>query len=177
MTLKVERGSLPGVLIIQPQTYVDSRGYFKELFNTESYTDLELCGEFVQDNFSYSKGGVLRGLHFQRNNPQGKLVTCLSGAVFDVVVDVRASSPTYGEWLGVELSGSNHKQLWVPPGYAHGFCVISDAACFHYKCSSHYDPSDEAGVYWADESIGIKWPLSSPSVSKKDACLPRLMNL
>lgn len=174
MSIRVEATSLPGVVIIEPSVFGDSRGHFKELFKESSYAEIGVDSQFVQDNFSRSIRGVLRGLHFQVNAPQGKLVSCLRGSVFDVAVDIDPSSPTYREWVGVELSDENHRQLWIPPGYAHGFCVLSESADFFYKCTASYDPTDEAGIFWADESIGVEWPVRSPSLSDKDVALPTL---
>ena len=174
MSIRVEATSLPGVVIIEPPVFGDSRGHFKELFKEASYAEIGVDSQFVQDNFSRSIRGVLRGLHFQVNTPQGKLVSCLRGSVFDVAVDIDPSSPTYREWVGVELSDENHRQLWIPPGYAHGFCVLSESADFFYKCTAPYDPTDEAGIFWADESIGVEWPVRSPSLSDKDVALPTL---
>lgn len=174
MSIRVEATSLPGVVIIEPPVFGDSRGHFKELFKESFYAEIGVDSQFVQDNFSRSIRGVLRGLHFQVNAPQGRLVSCLRGSVFDVAVDIDPSSPTYREWVGVELSDENHRQLWLPPGYAHGFCVLSESADFFYKCTAPYDPTDEAGILWADESIGVEWPVRSPSLSDKDLALPTL---
>ena len=131
----------------------------------------------MQDNYSRSQKGVLRGLHFQITKPQGKLVSCPKGAVFDVAVDIDPNSITYGQYVGVELTEENHKQLWVPPGYAHGFCVLSETADFQYKCTDYYDPSDEGGVIWNDPDVAIEWPIADPSLSNKDAILPTLAEL
>lgn len=133
--------------------------------------------EFVQDNHSRSRRGVLRGLHFQKTKPQGKLVSVLSGAVFDVAADINPESPTYGQYVGVELSGENHRQLWVPPGYAHGFCVLSDEVDFIYKCTDYYDPSDEGGVAWDCSLLAIDWPVTEPQLSEKDRLYPGLKAL
>lgn len=169
--------SLPGVLVIENASFRDDRGYFLEIFQENRYSDMGVTDAFVQDNISYSKQSVLRGLHFQKTRPQGKLISCLEGNVFDVVADVNPDSPTFGQYMGVELSAENNIQLWVPPGYAHGFCVLSSSALFHYKVTTFYDPRDEAGVIWDDPSLNIDWPISNPSVSEKDAKLPALRQL
>ena len=147
---------LPDVLIIEPKVFSDSRGFFKEIFQNERYSQNGIELNFVQDNYSRSKKDVLRGLHFQKSKPQGKLVTCLRGAVFDVAIDLNPNSVTFGEYIGVELSEDNHRQLWVPKGYGHGFCVLTDVADFYYKCTDFYDPTDEAGIIWNDPDIDIK---------------------
>ncbi len=168
---------LPGVLIIEPKVFNDERGFFLETFNKQRYIDAGILKnglEFVQDNHSRSSKGVLRGLHYQLNKPQGKLVTAGTGAVFDVAVDVNPDSPTYKQWVGVELNEDNHRQLWIPPGYAHGFCVLSEVADFQYKCTDEYDPASEAGIAWNDPEINIQWPIDKPTLSTKDAALPSL---
>ena len=174
--MKVSETNLPGVLVIEPDVFGDSRGFFQETFNARRYRDeagLQL--DFVQDNRSRSSRGVLRGLHFQIEKPQGKLVFVTQGSVFDVAVDIDPTSKTYREWYGLELSGDNHTQLYVPPGYAHGFYVLSDIADFQYKCTDFYDPQDEGGIRWDDPSIAIDWPLEGePRVSEKDQRLPFL---
>ena len=175
--MNVTETKLAGVLIIEPKVFGDSRGFFKETFQAERYREAGIEYTFVQDNYSRSQKGVLRGLHFQITKPQGKLVSCPKGAVFDVAVDIDPESTTYGQYVGVELTEENHKQLWVPPGYAHGFCVLSETADFQYKCTDYYDPSDEGGVIWNDPDVAIKWPISDPSLSNKDAILPTLAEL
>ena len=175
--MKVTETKLAGVLIIEPKVFGDSRGFFKETFQAERYREAGIEYTFVQDNYSRSQKGVLRGLHFQITKPQGKLVSCPKGAVFDVAVDIDPNSITYGQYVGVELTEENHKQLWVPPGYAHGFCVLSETADFQYKCTDYYDPSDEGGVIWNDPDVAIEWPISDPSLSNKDALLPTLKEL
>lgn len=160
---------LAGVLIIEPKVFGDHRGFFKETFNAQRYQ--ELAGidlTFVQDNHSRSRKGVLRGLHFQKTKPQGKLVSVTRGAVYDVAADINPESPTYGQYVGVELSEDNHRQLWVPPGYAHGFVVISDEVDFVYKCTDYYDPSDEGGIAWDCPLLNIDWPISDVQLSDKD---------
>lgn len=166
---------LKGVLIIEPQVFGDERGFFKETFQTERYREIGINLPFVQDNFSRSQKGVLRGLHFQKTRPQGKLVSCPRGAVWDVAVDIDPRSSTYCEHVGVELSETNHLQLWVPPGYAHGFCVLSESADFQYKCTDYYDPADEGGILWNDPDLDIGWPTDDPIVSEKDQALTTLV--
>lgn len=158
-----------GAVIIEPKVFGDDRGFFLEAFQAERYR--ELVGidlEFVQDNHSRSSRGVLRGLHYQKTKPQGKLVRVVRGEVFDVVVDIRKGSPTFGAWAGVKLSEDNKKQLWVPPGLAHGFVTLSDTADFEYKCTDYYDPSDEGCLMWNDPDVGIEWPIDDPQLSTKD---------
>ncbi|WP_312041358.1 dTDP-4-dehydrorhamnose 3,5-epimerase [Pantoea eucalypti] len=157
------------VKIIEPRVFGDERGFFLETFQSEKYKHaLNIEGEFVQDNHSRSAKNVLRGLHFQRNNPQGKLVRVVRGEVFDVAVDIRPESPTFKQWVGVYLSEENKTQFWVPPGLAHGFVVISDYADFEYKCTNYYDPSSEGCLSWNDPELGIDWPVSDPILSEKD---------
>ena len=175
--MNVTETKLAGVLIIEPKVFGDSRGFFKETFQAERYREAGIEYTFVQDNYSRSQKGVLRGLHFQITKPQGKLVSCSKGAVFDVAVDIDPESRTYGQYVGIELTEENHKQLWVPPGYAHGFCVLSETADFQYKCTDYYDPSDEGGVIWNDPDVAIEWPITHPSLSSKDALLPTLTQL
>ena len=150
---------LPNVLIIEPRVFGDHRGFFKETFQIERYQEAGIDLSFVQDNHSRSQRGVLRGLHWQKTRPQGKLVSCSLGAVFDVAVDVDQNSPTFGTYVGVELSAENHRQLWIPPGYAHGFCVLSVTADFQYKCTDLYIPEDEGGLICKDPEVGIQWPI------------------
>lgn len=173
--MKVRETKLPGVVIIDPTVFGDDRGFFKETFQAERYRhEAGIEHSFCQDNHSRSQKGVLRGLHTQLTKPQGKLVSCSKGAVFDVAVDIDPISKTFGEYVGVELSESNHLQLWIPPGYAHGFCVLSEVADFQYKCTDYYDPTDEGGVIWNDPEIGIQWPMKQPLLSAKDLQLPSL---
>ncbi len=175
--MKTVETNLPGVLIIEPTVFGDARGFFLETFHKQRYAAYGIPGEgseFVQDNHSRSRKGVLRGLHFQLNDPQGKLVSVGTGAVFDVAVDVNPDSPTYGQWVGVELNENNHRQLWIPPGYAHGFCVLSDVADFQYKCTALYNPASDAGVAWNDPDLAIDWPIDTPLLSDKDKALPTL---
>jgi dTDP-4-dehydrorhamnose 3,5-epimerase len=173
--MNVLNTELPGVLILEPKRFGDDRGFFMEMFHAKRYAEAGITGPFVQDNFSRSARGTLRGLHFQEPHAQGKLVQVLAGAVYDVTVDVRRGSPTFGQWVGVELSAQNKRQLWVPPGFAHGFCVLSDSADFHYKCTALYSPETERGIAWNDPDLAIAWPLSGPPLlSAKDAAAPRL---
>jgi len=175
--MNVIETKLPGVLIIEPKVFGDARGFFLETFHKQRYADIGIPGEgleFVQDNHSRSSRGVLRGLHFQLKQPQGKLVSAGTGVVFDVAVDINPKSLTYKRWVGVELSEENHRQLWISPGYAHGFCVLSDIADFQYKCTNFYNPQDEGGIAWNDPDLAIAWPISEPLVSAKDSFLPTL---
>jgi dTDP-4-dehydrorhamnose 3,5-epimerase len=172
--MRVIETNLSGVVIVEPRVMGDERGYFMESFQQRRYADAGVEGPFVQDNVSSSRFGVLRGLHFQHPHAQGKLVYVLQGEVFDVAVDVRRGSPTFGRWFGASLSADNKRQLWVPPGFAHGFCVTSDSALFAYKCSDYYRPDAETTVVWNDRAIGINWPLKSPKLSAKDAQAPTL---
>lgn len=169
--MKVTTTSIPSVLIIEPRVFGDTRGFFFESFNQRAFnlaTGLDV--NFVQDNHSRSSKGVLRGLHYQIQQPQGKLVRVVRGSVFDVTVDLRKSSPTFGQWAGVELTEDNHRQLWVPPGFAHGFYVLSDSADFLYKTTDYYAPEFECSLIWNDSTVGIEWPLNTqPIISAKDA--------
>ena len=162
--------SIPEVLLFQPRTHGDERGFFMETFRLSYFRDRGLEVEFVQDNHSRSRRNTLRGLHFQLNKPQGKLVRVLSGEVFDVAVDLRRSSPTFGRWVGEYLSSENNKQLWIPPGFAHGFYVTSDVADLAYKCTDYYSPGDDHSLLWSDPDIGIEWPnhTEEPFLSEKD---------
>lgn len=174
--MRVIETILPGVLILEPKVHGDSRGFFQETWREDSYNTIGIP-PFVQDNHSRSSKGVLRGLHAQRLRPQGKLVRVSRGAVFDVAADINPHSPTFGKHVAVELSDENHRQFYVPPGYAHGFCVLSDDADFLYKCTEYYQPGDEIGVLWNDPDIAIPWPVSEPQLSAKDAALPTLQAL
>ncbi|MBP6131369.1 dTDP-4-dehydrorhamnose 3,5-epimerase [Thauera sp.] len=175
--MKVIETALPGVLIIEPKAFGDHRGFFLETFQVERYREAGITLPFVQDNHSRSQRGVLRGLHFQKTRPQGKLVSVSRGAVYDVAVDIDPSSATHGKFVGVELNDDNHRQMWVPPGYAHGFCVLSEVADFQYKCTDFYFPADEGGLAWNDPDVGIPWPIEAPQLSAKDANNPRLRDL
>lgn len=172
--MKISETELPGVLLLEPKRFGDDRGFFMELFHEKRYAEAGIPGPFVQDNFSRSARGILRGLHFQQPQAQGKLVQVFAGAVYDVAVDIRRGSPTFGRWVGVELSADNRRQLWVPPGFAHGFCVLSESADFHYKCTDFYSPTSEHGIAWNDPDLGIPWPVKSPLLSPKDSVAPRL---
>jgi len=170
--------TIEGVLIIEPKVYGDKRGYFLESFSARRYSELGISGPFVQDNLSFSSRGVLRGLHFQNPNAQGKLVSAPFGEVYDVAVDIRKGSATFGKWVGVHLSGENGRQLWVPPGLAHGFVVLSETALFSYKCTDYYAPQSELSILWNDRDIGIKWPLAEGlQLSQKDNAAKRLRDL
>ena len=166
------------VVVLEPNVFGDDRGFFFESFNQAHFESaIGKKINFVQDNHSRSRRGVLRGLHYQREHAQGKLVQVVRGAVFDVAVDIRRGSPSFGQWAGAELTDENHRQLWVPPGFAHGFCVLSEACDFTYKCTDFYHPADEGGLIWNDPDIDIDWPIASPSLSAKDAACPRLSEL
>jgi len=172
--MKVVPTTLKDCVVIEPQVFGDHRGFFLETFQTERYAqEANISLPFVQDNHSRSGKGVLRGLHFQITKPQGKLVRVVNGEVFDVAVDLRRDSPTFGQWEGVYLSGDNKRQFWVPPGFAHGFVVVSETADFEYKCTDYYDPADEGAIAWDDPDIGIKWPIDlEVKLSEKDANAP-----
>ena len=164
---------IPGVLIIEPTVFGDARGFFFESFNQRAFDQATGTKHtFVQDNHSRSAKGVLRGLHYQTQQAQGKLVRVARGAVFDVAVDIRQGSPTFGQWFGLELSEDNQRQLWVPPGLAHGFVVTSEYAHFHYKCTEYYCPQDEGAIRWNDPDLGVVWPVECPVLSQKDAVAP-----
>jgi dTDP-4-dehydrorhamnose 3,5-epimerase len=160
--------AIPGALVIEPDVFRDPRGLFLETYHQRRYVEAGIAGSFVQDNYSWSVGGTLRGLHYQEPHAQGKLVMVVEGAVYDVVVDIRKGSPTFGQWYGVELSAENRLQLYLPPGCAHGFCVTSDRAAFLYKCTDFYQPKDERGIRWNDPALGITWPIAAPILSDKD---------
>ncbi len=169
--------ALPGVAILEPKVFGDARGYFMETFNRDRYRAAGLPAHFAQDNISFSRRGVLRGLHFQNPHPQGKLVYVLEGEVFDVAADVRIGSPTFGRWVGVTLSAENKRQFYVPPGYAHGFCVTGETAVFAYKCTEVYHPEAERTIRWNDPQIGVHWPIANPTVSDRDTQAPLLAEL
>ncbi|MCF7975229.1 MAG: dTDP-4-dehydrorhamnose 3,5-epimerase [Phycisphaerae bacterium] len=167
--MKIIETTLPGVLVFEPKVFGDARGFFMETWQRERYREAGICHDFVQDNVSSSTKGTLRGLHFQHPRGQGKLVQVYSGAVFDVAVDIRQGSPTFGQWFGVELNGEKRNQMYVPPGFAHGFYVLSDTAMFSYKCTDLYCPATEGGIAWNDPTIGVTWPLDgTPILSDKD---------
>lgn len=175
--MKVIETKLPGVIILEPKIYGDNRGFFMETWNRKKYKEVGIPDSFVQDNLSFSSYGVLRGLHFQNPNPQGKLVYVLMGEVFDVAVDIRVNSSTFGQWMGVTLSSENKRQFYIPEGFAHGFCVTSEKALFAYKCTDIYNPSAEGGILWNDRNIGIEWPVVNPILSEKDKNSPLLMEI
>ena len=177
MFLKFTEKPLPGVLLIEPMVFEDDRGFFMETFHAEKYAEIGISGPFVQDNHSHSARGTLRGLHYQLKNPQGKLVYVVKGEILDVAVDIRRNSPDFGRWTGDVLSEKNKRQLYVPEGFAHGFCVLSDTADVIYKCTDRYAPGDEYGVFWADETIDIVWPIANPILSAKDSDNPRLADI
>lgn len=160
--------TIPDVILLEPKIFGDERGFFKETYQFDRYREFGIKLPFVQDNFSRSTKGVLRGLHYQKNFPQGKLVQVVSGEVFDVAVDIRKDSATFGKWFGAVLSGENHRQMYVPPGFAHGFCVLSDSADFSYKCTEYYHPEDEHTILWNDPTLAIDWPIHEVLVSDKD---------
>ena len=166
-----------GVLLIKPKVWGDARGYFVETWQKERYAAAGINWPFVQDNHSKSTCGILRGLHYQKTRPQGKLVSVSLGSVFDVAVDIRQNSPTFGSWYGVELTQENQWQLWIAPGLAHGFVVTSPFAHFHYKCTDFYCPEDEGSIRWNDPAIGITWPVSEPILSEKDCQAPFFSNV
>jgi dTDP-4-dehydrorhamnose 3,5-epimerase len=168
---------LPGIVVIEPKVFGDDRGYFVETWQHARYRDAGLPASFVQDNLSLSTRGVLRGLHFQNPKSQGKLVTVLQGEVYDVAVDIRVGSPTFGRWVGVVLSGESKRQIYIPPGFAHGFCVTSETALFTYKCTDLYAPEAEHGVSWNDPDLDIRWPIEQPTLSSKDSGYQRLRDL
>lgn len=175
--MKIIPGPMAGLLVIEPAVFGDSRGFFMELWNQRRYREGGLAADFVQDNLSLSRRGALRGLHFQSPNPQGKLVEILDGEVFDVVVDLRRSSPTFARWHGLTLSAENKRQFYVPPGFAHGFVVVSETALFHYKCTEFYSPKDEQTLSWNDPEVAVQWPISEPLLSAKDTKGLRLKDL
>ena len=175
--MKVIETSLPGALIIEPQVFGDARGFFYESYNKGQWEKAGIDADFIQTNVSRSAKGVLRGLHYQWPNPQGKLVSVLEGEVYDVAVDIRRGSPTFGQSLGVMLTAENHRHFWVPEGFAHGFCVLSEFATFTYQCTALYDRESDAGICWNDADLGIDWPLSAPLLSDKDTRTPLLRDV
>ena len=175
--MKIIVSNIPDILVFEPTVYSDGRGYFMETWRQSVFDAQGIDAGFVQDNQSNSNRGILRGLHYQLNHPQGKLARVVSGEVFDVAVDLRKSSAYFGRWIGILLSAENKKQLWIPPGFAHGFYVMSDSAELLYKCTDYYDPEDDHSLLWNDETVGIDWPLldSKPLLSDKDKNAPRLL--
>jgi dTDP-4-dehydrorhamnose 3,5-epimerase len=175
--MRVIETELPGCLVLEPKVFGDERGLFYETWNRQVFADLGLNLEFRQANVSSSVRGVLRGLHYQWPKPQGKLVHVLEGEVYDVAVDIRTDSPTYGRWASVILSAENKRQLWIPPGFAHGFVALSERVTFHYLCTETYDPGCDASLRWDDSSLAIDWPVSNPVLSRKDAKAPFLCDI
>lgn len=175
--MKVTQTPLAGLLIIEPKVFGDERGFFLETWARKRYQEMGINVDFVQDNLSFSRHGVLRGLHFQNPQAQGKLVYVLQGEVFDVAVDIRKGSPTFGRWHGVVLSADNKRQFWVPAGFAHGFCVTSESALFAYKCTELYAPQHEKSIRWDDPTLAIDWPVNEPQVSDKDRLAPLLADI
>lgn len=175
--MKVTETSLPGCLVIEPRVFGDDRGWFYESWNRERYAGHGIGPDFVQSNLSRSGRGVLRGLHYQWPNPQGKLVSVLEGEVYDVAVDIRRGSPSFGQWTAVILSAENRRQFWIPEGFAHGFVALSEFAQFGYLCTAAYDAAADANIAWDDPDIAIDWPVAEPSLSGKDAAAPRLANV
>jgi dTDP-4-dehydrorhamnose 3,5-epimerase len=176
--MEVIKTKLLDCVIVQPKVIGDDRGFFLETFQSDRYADLAgITFPFVQDNHSRSSNGVLRGLHFQKTKPQGKLVRVVKGEVYDVAIDLRQGSPSFGQWEAVILSEENKTQFWVPPGFAHGFLVLSETADFEYKCTDYYDPSDEGSLMWNDPDLNIPWPVDNPKLSEKDANAPLLADL
>jgi dTDP-4-dehydrorhamnose 3,5-epimerase len=175
--MKVIETALPGAVVLEPKVFGDERGFFYESYNRDSYYAAGISVDFIQSNVSRSARGVLRGLHYQWPNPQGKLVSVLEGEVYDVAVDIRRGSPTFGRWAGVMLTADNHRHFWIPEGFAHGFCVLSEFATFAYQCTALYDAKADAGIRWNDANIGIDWPLSEPLLSDKDSKTPLLKDV
>jgi dTDP-4-dehydrorhamnose 3,5-epimerase len=175
--MKVMETGLSGVLVIEPRVFEDERGYFYESYNEARFQALGIKASFIQTNVSRSERGVLRGLHYQWPNPQGKLVSVLEGEVYDVAVDIRKGSPTFGRWEAVILSAGNHRHLWIPEGFAHGFCVVSETATFTYQCTNLYDAASDASICWNDAAIAIDWPCSQPLLSAKDMKAPLLSTI
>lgn len=174
LAIRFEKTSLQGVVLCVPEVFRDARGFFAECYHAAKYMEGGVRSVFVQDNRSFSSRGVLRGLHYQLHKPQAKLVSCLRGEILDVAVDVRRGSPTFGRWESAVLSEANNHQLFIPGGFAHGFCVLSETAEIFYKCSEFYDPRDDRGIRWNDPDLGVAWPVSDPVLSGKDASLPFL---
>lgn len=175
--MKISTSPLKGLLVIEPRCFEDDRGFFLETYQRTRYREAGILDEFVQDNQSRSAKGVLRGMHFQTKRPQAQIVTVMRGRIFDVGVDLRFGSPTLGQWYGVQLSDEGPRQIYMAPGFAHGFCVLSDWADLHYKVSRNYDAHDEGGLLWNDPDVGIQWPLSAPVVAVRDASYLRLKDL
>lgn len=175
--MKFTKTAFPDVFLIEPDVFKDTRGFFMETYNQMKYAEAGIDQVFVQDNYSHSKYGILRGLHYQLKNAQGKLVFVITGEIFDIVVDIRIGSPRFGQWFGTHLSAENRLQIFVPEGYAHGFIVLSEGVDVIYKCTDFYTPGDEYGIFWADPSIGIDWPIKNPVLSDKDSKNPKLREI
>ncbi|MBI3493934.1 MAG: dTDP-4-dehydrorhamnose 3,5-epimerase [Acidobacteria bacterium] len=175
--MRVVATALPGVVVIEPDVHRDGRGFFLETYHADRYREHGITGPFVQDNHSRSTAGTLRGLHLQLRRPQGKLIHVIEGEIYDVAVDVRRGSPSFGRWVAVTLTGDDFKQVYVPPGFAHGFCVVSPIAQVEYKCTDIYDAASEIGVRWNDPTLGIAWPVSQPLLSVRDSRHPTLAEL
>jgi len=175
--MKFIETALPGCIVIEPQVFGDSRGFFYESYNEAKYHEAGIDRRFVQSNVSRSARGVLRGLHYQWPHPQGKLVSVLEGEVYDVAVDIRRGSPNFGQWAGVMLTAENHRHFWIPEGFAHGFCVVSEYATFSYQCTDLYNAQADGGVRWNDPAIGVDWPISEPLLSDKDTKAPLLADI
>ncbi len=175
--MEVVAAKIPGLLVIDPVVHGDARGFFLETYSRDRYAAAGVDVEFVQDNISSSRHRTLRGLHLQHPRGQGKLCSVIEGEVFDVAVDVRVGSPTFGQWVGVTLSSDNKRQLYIPPGFAHGFCVTSDRALFSYKCTDYYSGENELGIAWDDDDIEIEWPVDAPLLSDKDRANPKLRDI
>ncbi len=175
--IKFTTTALPGVTIIEPQIFPDERGYFFETFQAERYHSQGLPVKFVQDNFSHSKKDVVRGLHYQLERPQGKLVNVLSGRILDIIVDIRLDSPTFGQHVAIELDDKSHKQIYIPPGFAHGFCALSDNANVLYKCTDFYHKPSERGIIWNDPELNLPWPVKTPILSPKDLVFSKLSEM
>jgi dTDP-4-dehydrorhamnose 3,5-epimerase len=172
--MRITPAALPEILVIEPDIHADERGFLVESFNEQRFADAGLPTYFAQDNHSHSVAGVIRALHFQARDPQGKLVTVITGEIFDVAVDIRVGSPTFGQWTGVTLQASVPRHVWIPAGFAHGFAVLSDVADVLYKCTTPYDPGQQRGIRWDDPAIGIQWPFANPRLSAADAQRPLL---
>lgn len=175
--MQITKTKIEGLLVIEPKIFRDPRGLFFETYHAQRYVEAGIQGPFVQDNYSQSTKGTLRGLHFQEPRAQGKLVMVVEGSVYDVALDIRKGSPTFGQWVAVELSADNRRQVYIPPGCAHGFCVTSETAAFMYKCTDFYSPADERGIIWNDPALGIPWPTKEPVLSAKDRALPTLAEM
>ncbi len=175
--MRVTELALPGLYLIEPRVFGDNRGFFLQTWQSREYLQYGFPGEFLQDNLSFSQQGTLRGLHYQKPNTQGKLVFVLKGEVWDIAVDLRLGSPTFGKWEAIILKGATHNQLYVPPGFAHGFCVLSEEALFYYKCTDFYAPQNEHGIIWNDPDLDIPWPIKDPILSQKDGKYLKLQEI